>query len=167
MISAGAAGHDSRLTDHESPITNYGDIMRTDSECIFCKIVTGDVPCFKLYEDDQTIAFMDINPANEGHTLVIPKEHWEDVYAISPELLAATVQTVQKIARAVNQTLNPDGINLVQANGKGAAQSVQHFHMHILPRRVGDELKLNWGLRPGDMDAVKDVCERVKRNLPV
>ncbi|MEE8211391.1 MAG: HIT domain-containing protein, partial [Acidiferrobacterales bacterium] len=67
--------------------------MRTDSECIFCKIVTGDVPCFKLYEDDQTIAFMDINPANEGHTLVIPKEHWEDVYAISPELLAATVQT--------------------------------------------------------------------------
>jgi histidine triad (HIT) family protein len=120
-----------------------------------------------LYEDDQTVAFMDINPGNEGHALVIPKEHWEDIYAIPPELLAATVQTVQKIARAVNQTLNPDGINMVQANGKGAAQSVLHFHMHILPRRVGDELKLNWGLRPGDMGAVKDVCERVKRNLPV
>lgn len=140
--------------------------MRTDSECIFCKIVAGDIPCFKLYEDEQTLAFMDINPANEGHALVIPKEHWENVYAIPPELIAAATQTVKKVAEAVNKTLKPDGINVVQANGKGAAQSVLHFHMHILPRRIGDELKLNWGLRPGDMDAIKAVFERIKANLP-
>ena len=140
--------------------------MRTDSECIFCKIVAGDIPCFKLYEDGHTLAFMDINPGNEGHTLVITKEHWEDVYAVPPDLLAATARTLQKVAKAVDKTLSPDGINLVQANGKGAAQSIFHFHMHVLPRKLGDELKMNWGLRPGDMDAIKEVCERIKPNMP-
>ncbi len=139
--------------------------MRTDSNCIFCKIVAGEIPCVKLYEDELTMAFMDINPGNEGHALVIPKEHWEDVHAISSDLIGSTVKTVKKIATAVEETLNPDGINLVQANGKGAAQSVFHFHMHILPRRMDDELKMNWGLRPGDMDAIKEVCERIKKNL--
>lgn len=139
--------------------------MRTDSNCIFCKIIAGEIPCVKLYEDELTMAFMDINPGNEGHALVIPKEHWEDVHAISSDLIGSTVKTVKKIATAVEETLNPDGINLVQANGKGAAQSVFHFHMHILPRRMDDELKMNWGLRPGDMDAIKEVCERIKKNL--
>ncbi|MFQ5993823.1 MAG: HIT family protein [Acidiferrobacterales bacterium] len=140
--------------------------MRTDSDCIFCKIVAGEIPCFKLYEDDQTIAFMDINPANAGHALAIPKEHWEDVYAIPPELIAATSKTLKKVAEAVSKTLNPEGINLVQANGKGAAQSVLHFHMHVVPRKQGDDLRLNWGLRPGDMDVIKAVFERVKANMP-
>ncbi len=139
--------------------------MRTDPECIFCKIVAGDIPCFKLYEDDQTLAFMDINPGNEGHALVITKEHWEDIYTVPADLLAAMAKTLQKVAKAVNKTLSPDGINLVQANGKGAAQSIFHFHMHVLPRKIGDELKLNWGLRPGDMDAIKGVCERIKPNM--
>ena len=141
--------------------------MRTDANCIFCKIVAGEIPCFKLYEDDLTIAFMDINPGNEGHALVIPKEHWEDIYAIPSALAGATMQTVKKIAEAVNKTLSPYGMNLVQANGKGAAQSVFHFHMHVLPRAKDDELKLNWGLRPGDMDAIKGVHERLKKNIPV
>lgn len=140
--------------------------MRTDANCIFCKIVAGEIPCFKLYEDDLTIAFMDINPGNEGHALVIPKEHWEDIYTIPSALAGATMQTVKKIAEAVNATLSPYGMNLVQANGKGAAQSVFHFHMHVLPRAKDDELKLNWGLRPGDMDAIKGVHERLKKNIP-
>lgn len=139
--------------------------MRTDANCIFCKIVAGEIPCFKLYEDNLTLAFMDINPGNEGHALVIPKEHWEDIYAIPSALAGATMQTVKKIAEAVNETLSPYGMNLVQANGKGAAQSVFHFHMHVLPRAKDDELKLNWGLRPGDMDAIKGVHERVKKNI--
>lgn len=139
--------------------------MRTDSNCIFCKIVAGEIPCFKLFEDELTMAFMDINPGNEGHALVIPKEHWEDVHAISSDLIGSTTKTVKKIATAVEETLRPDGINLVQANGKGAAQSVFHFHMHILPRRMDDELKMNWGVRPGDMDAIKEVYERIKKNL--
>ena len=139
--------------------------MRTDANCIFCKIVAGEIPCFKLYEDDLTLAFMDINPGNEGHALVIPKEHWEDIYAIPSALAGATMQTVKKIAEAVNETLSPYGMNLVQANGKGAAQSVFHFHMHVLPRAKDDELKLNWGLRPGNMDTIKGVHERVKKNI--
>jgi histidine triad (HIT) family protein len=143
----------------------FEETMRTDSNCIFCKIIAGEIPCVKLYEDELTMAFMDINPGNEGHVLVIPKEHWEDVHAIPSDLIGSTVKTVKKIATAVEETLNPDGINLVQANGKGAAQSVFHFHMHILPRRMDDELKMNWGLRPGDMDAIKEVCERIKKNL--
>lgn len=139
--------------------------MRTDPNCIFCKIVAGEIPCFKLYEDELTMAFMDINPGNEGHALVVPKEHWEDVHAIPSDLIGSTAKTVKKIATAVQETLGPDGINLVQANGKGAAQSVFHFHMHILPRRMDDELKMNWGLRAGDTDAVKEVYERIKKSL--
>ena len=136
--------------------------MRVDDNCIFCRIVAGTVPCFKLWEDERTLAFMDVNPGNPGHALAIAKDHAENLYAIATEDLAATAQTAQRVARAVETALSPDGINLVQANGPGAGQSVFHFHIHILPRGAGDDLKLNWGHRPGDMDAIKAVFEKVK-----
>ena len=139
--------------------------MTADAECLFCKIIAGEIPCFKLLENDDTLAFMDINPANEGHALVIPKEHATDVYTVSDAAIAATVATAKKIAAAIDKTLNPDGLNLLQCNGPAAAQSVFHFHMHVLPRREGDELKLNWGLRPGDMDAIGALAERIRGNL--
>ncbi len=139
--------------------------MTADADCLFCKIIAGEIPCFKLFEDDETLAFMDINPANEGHALVIPKEHAKDVYAVSEAAITATVKTAKKIAAAVDKTLNPDGLNLLQCNGPAAAQSVFHFHMHVLPRREGDELKLNWGLRPGDMDTIGALAERIRGNL--
>jgi histidine triad (HIT) family protein len=134
-------------------------------DCIFCKIIAGEIPCFKLYEDDASLAFMDINPANEGHALVIPKEHYADVHAVSNEALASTVVTAKKIAAALDKTLGPDGMNLIQCNGPAAAQSVLHFHMHVLPRRQGDGLTLNWGLEPGDMDAIGELAERIRANL--
>jgi histidine triad (HIT) family protein len=136
--------------------------MRTDSNCIFCKIVAGQVPCFKLHEDEATLAFMDINPANPGHALAIAKEHWENLAAMPPALLGPVLAAAQRVARAVEAALKPDGINLVQANGPGAAQSVLHFHIHVLPRRMDDELKVNWGHKPGDMAAIKAVYEKVK-----
>ena len=139
--------------------------MTADADCLFCKIIAGEIPCFKLYENDETLAFMDINPANEGHALVIPKEHSRDVYTVSDTAITATVKTAKKIAAAVDKTLNPDGLNLLQCNGPAAAQSVFHFHMHVLPRREGDELKLNWGLKPGDMDAIGALAERIRGNL--
>ncbi len=139
--------------------------MTADSDCLFCKIIAGEIPCFKLFENDDTLAFMDINPANEGHALVIPKEHARDVYAVSDAAITATVKTAKKIAAAIDKTLNPDGLNLLQCNGPAAAQSVFHFHMHVLPRREGDELKLNWGIKPGDMDAIGAVAERIRGNL--
>ena len=139
--------------------------MTADTDCLFCKIIAGEIPCFKLFEDDETLAFMDINPANEGHALVIPKEHARDVYAISDAAITATVKTAKKIAAAIEKTLNPDGLNLLQCNGPAAAQSVFHFHMHVLPRQEGDQLKLNWGLKPGDMDAIGTLAERIRGNL--
>ena len=139
--------------------------MPTDSECIFCKIIAGEIPCFSLREDSETLAFMDINPANRGHALVIPKQHWQDVYTIPDSTIGAVGATARRIATAVRTALTPDGVNLVQANGSGAAQSVLHFHMHVLPRFSGDDLKLNWGLKPGDMDEIKSTCERIKAVL--
>jgi len=139
--------------------------MTADADCLFCKIIAGEIPCFKLFENDETLAFMDINPANEGHALVIPMEHATDVYAVSDAAITATVKTAKKIAAAIDKTLNPDGLNLLQCNGPAAAQSVFHFHMHVLPRREGDELKLNWGIKPGDMDAIGALAERIRGNL--
>ncbi len=137
----------------------------TDGSCIFCKIIAGQIPCFKLLEDDATIAFMDINPVNPGHVLVIPKHHAPNLMEIPTDCLAATVATAQTVARAVDKTLKPHGINLVQSNGPGAGQSVFHLHVHIIPRIAGDKLKLNWGIAPGDMDAIGAVAERIRANV--
>ena len=139
--------------------------MSSNPDCIFCKIIAGEIPCFRLYEDGDTLAFMDINPAGEGHALVIPREHGEDLHAISEGAIAATVITAKKVAAAVEKTLQPDGINLLQCNGPAAGQTVLHFHMHVLPRRDGDDLKMNWGLQPGDMDAIGALAERIRQNL--
>ncbi|HSS64442.1 MAG TPA: HIT family protein [Gammaproteobacteria bacterium] len=139
--------------------------MSASQDCIFCRIIAGEIPSFKLYEDDATFAFMDINPANDGHALVVPKDHAEDVHAVTDESISSTVITAKKIAAAVEKTVSPGGINLVQCNGPAAGQSVFHFHMHVLPRRDGDDLKLNWGLRPGDMDAIGKLAEKIKANL--
>ncbi|MGI9302985.1 MAG: HIT family protein [Gammaproteobacteria bacterium] len=139
--------------------------MRTDADCIFCKIVAGEIPCFRLFEDDQTLSFMDINPANEGHALIIPKEHWEDVYAIPDELISTVTTTAKRIAGAAQATVTPDGVNLVQCNGKGAGQSVFHFHMHVLPRWNDDGLELNWSIKPGDMQAIEELAVRIRENL--
>ena len=139
--------------------------MTHEPNCIFCKILNGDIPSFKLYEDETTFAFMDINPASEGHALVIPKEHAVNVHAVSDAAISATVLTAKKIAKAVDKALSPEGLNLLQCNGQAAAQSVQHFHMHVLPRKTGDELKLNWGLKPGDMKAIGALAERIRAYL--
>jgi len=139
--------------------------MSDTADCIFCKIVAGEIPSFKVYEDPDTLAFMDINPANEGHVLVIPKQHAADLYAVSEHAIACTARTAKKVAVAVQQCLEPAGLNLVQCNGPAAAQSVMHFHLHVLPRRNGDELKLNWGIVPGDMQAIGALAERIGARL--
>ena len=140
--------------------------MTSDPECLFCKIIAGKIPAFKLYEDEDTFAFMDINPANEGHALVVPKEHSKDLYSVSDAAIKASVLTAKKVALAVQKTVDMDGLNLVQCNGPAAAQSVFHFHMHVLPRGAQDELKLNWGLKPGDMEAIGQLAERIRANVP-
>ena len=139
--------------------------MDREPDCIFCRIVAGEIPSFKLFEDEATLAFMDINPANEGHALVIPKEHTSDLYSVPEEALARTVVAARKVAAAVAKTLNPDGLNLVQCNGPAAAQSVMHFHVHVLPRVKSDGLSMNWGLKLGDIEAIGRLAERIRANL--
>ena len=139
--------------------------MDRDPDCVFCRIVAGEVPSFKLFEDDATFAFMDINPANEGHALVIPKEHTVDLYSVSDQALARTAVTARKIADAVARTLHPGGLNLVQCNGPAAAQSVMHFHVHVLPRVEDDGLSMNWGLKLGDIEAIGKLAERIRANI--
>lgn len=139
--------------------------MADDANCVFCKIIAGTIPSFKLYEDAATLAFLDINPGNPGHALVIPKAHAANLYTSADKDLAAVMATVRRVATAIEKTVQPDGLNLLQANGPGAAQSVFHFHMHILPRRNGDELKMNWGLKPGDKGELAALAEKIRANL--
>ena len=134
-------------------------------DCIFCKIVAGEIPCFKLHEDDRILSFMDINPFNDGHCLVISKNHAHDVFESEDADLAACLIAAKRVARAVGKVVSPDGINLLQANGPGAGQSVFHFHIHVFPRRHGDEAMLNWGQRPGDMKKIGALAERIRGAL--
>ncbi|MCC7166081.1 MAG: HIT family protein [Rhodospirillales bacterium] len=135
------------------------------ADCVFCKIITGQIPSFRLYEDEHTLAFMDINPANPGHCLVVTKEHAPNLFEVTPEALAAAARTSQKVAKAVQAALAPYGLNLLQANGPGAAQSVFHLHIHIVPRAKDDNLPINWGVRPGDMAEIAKVAEKIKAAL--
>jgi histidine triad (HIT) family protein len=139
--------------------------MATDPDCIFCKIVAGQIPSFKLYEDAHTLAFLDINPANAGHSLVIPKGHAPNLIVSDDADLGKVMATVRRVAAAIDKTLSPYGINLLQANGPGAAQSVFHFHMHIVPRMKDDNLLMNWHPKPGDKAALATMAERIRANM--
>ncbi len=124
-------------------------------ECIFCRIVAGEVPARVVREDARTVAFLDISPANRGHLLVIPRAHAVDLVSITPEDLAACAHAAQDLARRLLDRLGADGVNLVNSTRAAAWQSVFHFHVHVIPRYVGDGLQAPWrdvGLDPRDAD---------------
>jgi len=135
------------------------------TDCVFCKIIAGDIPAFRVYENDDTIAFMDINPLHPGHVLVIPKEHSANVYEVSDEAIAAAARTARRVARAVNAVVEPDGLNVLQCNGPAAGQSVFHFHMHVLPRRLDDGAALNWEVIPGNMEEIGALAEKIRARI--
>lgn len=110
--------------------------------CIFCKIVAGEIPAHNVYEDDNALAFLDILPASRGHTLVIPKQHAESLFDISPASLAAVTAAAQTVARILRQKLAADGMNVFQNNGAAAGQDVFHYHVHLLPRWEGQPASL-------------------------
>jgi len=139
--------------------------MSSEADCIFCRIVAGTIPCVRLHEDAETLAFMDINPVHDGHCLVIPKVHYPTIFDITPDAAAAASRAVAKLAAAVQRALAPDGMNLLQANGPGAAQSVRHVHWHVLPRRNGDGLLMNWQPKPGDLAQITAIAERIRAEL--
>ena len=126
-----------------------------DPDCLFCKIVAGELPATIVAEDERTISFMDINPATRGHALVIPRAHARDLYAIDPDDLRAVALAAQRLATRVRDKLGADGVNLLNSNGAAAWQTVFHFHVHVIPRYDGDPLRLPWVPGPGDMDEIK------------
>lgn len=134
-------------------------------DCVFCAIVAGQAPAAVIYQDSHTMAFMDINPVAEGHALVIPKEHVRDIYEIDPDIAAAVMRTTVKIAGAIHAVLQPDGINLFQANGRAANQSVFHFHVHVIPRRWDDGIRPPWRLKPGNWDAITQIAAAIRAQL--
>lgn len=134
-------------------------------DCVFCKIRDGQIPSFKIYEDARTLGFMDINPVNEGHCLVATKAHAATLFDTAVEDLQAAVATAKKVAEALKATLNPDGLNVLQANGKAAFQSVPHFHLHLIPRWEGDGKGFDWQLVRGDMDKIRATGDRIKLAL--
>ncbi len=136
-------------------------------DCIFCKIIKGEAPCFKVYEDEKVIAFADINPTTEGHTLVVPKEHAENLYEISPESLSAVHVASKKIIHAIRKALDPVGVVALQLNGRGVNQLVMHYHLHLIPRGKDDPPlnASNCGSNPGDMAELKKTADRIAAAL--
>ena len=133
--------------------------------CIFCAIAAGQAPAIVVYEDEHTLAFMDINPATRGHVLVIPRRHARDLLDVSEEDLQHVMRTVQRVARAVDGALQPDGINLIQANRIAAFQSVYHFHVHVIPRWFGDGIAPPWRHAPGDPQVLQELGAKIRTAL--
>lgn len=132
-------------------------------DCVFCKIVRGELPCFKVYEDEKVIAFEDIHPVNPGHTLVVPKQHAENLYEIAPEDLTAVHLASQKVIGAMRKALQPTGVAAIQLNGRGVNQIVMHYHLHLIPRSADDPplAASHWNARQGDMGAIKETAEKI------
>lgn len=135
-------------------------------DCIFCKIIAGEIPSIKVFEDEHTLSFMDINPLSEGHLLIVPKKHFVDLFEADEGALGHVMATAHRVAVAMRTALAIDSLNIVQANGRWAVQSVPHFHLHLIPRRENDGLGLDWGLEPGDVAAVRAAGEAISKALP-
>jgi histidine triad (HIT) family protein len=128
---------------------------------IFSRIVSGEIPALKIYEDDQTLAFLDINPGSRGHALVISKDEYPDLYSIPPATLAAATRTVQRVALALRAVLQPDGMNIIQNNGAAAGQTVFHYHVHLIPRWEGDHAVGGWQPHSADQAELRALAEQL------
>jgi histidine triad (HIT) family protein len=137
--------------------------MPADPDCLFCKIVAGEIPSTVVDSDDRTVSFMDISPATRGHTLVVPRNHARNVLDIDPEDLAACAVAAQRLARKATENLGADGVNLLNSCGPVAWQTVFHFHVHVIPRYEGDPLRLPWQPKEGDQDEIRAAAEELQR----
>lgn len=135
------------------------------ADCVFCKIRDGQIPSAKVYEDERTFAIMDINPLNPGHTLVIIKAHEPTLLDADTADLAAAIAAAKRVARALRDALKPDGLNVMQANGAAAFQSVPHLHLHLIPRFVRDGKGFDWSLVPGNRDEILANAEKIRAAL--
>lgn len=135
------------------------------NDCVFCRIRDGDIPANRIFEDDRTMAFLDINPGNEGHALAVTKAHAETIFDVDDEDLKAVALAAKRLARAVRAALQPDGLNLIQTNGAAAGNTVPHLHIHVLPRWTDDRKLRFWPPEPGDPAQLRTTAERIRAAL--
>ncbi len=133
--------------------------------CVFCKIRDGQIPSMKVYEDLRTLCIMDINPLNPGHCLVLTKAHATTIFDAEVADLQAAIATAKRVALALRETLEPDGLNMLQANGPAAFQSVPHYHLHLIPRWTRDGKGFDWTLVPGDRAEIATTGEKLRAAL--
>jgi len=132
------------------------------SDCLFCGIVAGDVPGQIVDSDEHTVAFMDISPATRGHALVVPREHSDDLIDISDEDLERTMVAARRLARRMEEVLEPDGFNILNSCRPAAWQTVFHFHVHVVPRYENDPLELPWVPSEGDSDEIEQIADKIR-----
>ena len=134
-----------------------------DPNCIFCKVIAGELPSELVDSDERTVTVMDINPATRGHVVVIPREHSEDLLAVSDDDFVASMHAVRRIVDRMRETLEPAGFNVLNNMGRAAWQSIFHFHVHVIPRYADDPLELPWLPEPADPDELAAVASELRR----
>ena len=138
--------------------------MKKD-DCIFCKIANGEIPSATVYEDSVCRVILDVNPANKGHALIIPKEHFDDIYSIDAETAAKIFTIATEVAKAQKAELNPDGLNILQNNGEAAGQTVFHFHMHLVPRYIKDNVTMTWIPGKADTEELSTLSKALRKRI--
>ncbi len=136
-----------------------------DSDCIFCKIAAGEIPCVKILEDDSSIAFLDTGPLADGHTLLIPKGHYVTVDEMPADVAAAVLRHLPALGRAVRSALGCEGYNILQNNGSVAHQVVPHVHFHVIPRNSGDKFHFNWPAGTYPQGRIEQLAEAIRKEL--
>lgn len=135
------------------------------SDCVFCKIVAGQIPSTRVYEDEHSLAFMDIGQVNPGHVLVAVKKHADNLYALEDAQAAAVARAGLRVARAIRDAFKPEGLSVYQANGKAAGQTVFHYHIHLLPRHAGDGMELTWPVKNPPREKLEDYAAKIRAAL--
>ena len=134
-------------------------------DCIFCKIANGEIPSATVYEDSVCRVILDVNPANKGHALIIPKEHFDNIYSIDAETAAKIFTIATEVAKAQKAELNPDGLNILQNNGEAAGQTVFHFHMHLVPRYIKDNVTMTWIPGKADTEELSTLSKALRKRI--
>lgn len=140
-------------------------VPMTRDDCIFCKMVAGQIPVTKIYEDDIVLAFLDIGPVSDGHTLVIPRQHFERLHDCPAELLGQVASRLGKVAGAVSDAMNSEGYNVLCNNGRAAGQLVEHLHFHIIPRNTGDGVFDRWPAYKYTNGKIETIADKIRENL--
>lgn len=135
------------------------------NDCIFCRIIAGQIPSTRLYDDDEVVAFMDIGQVNPGHVLVAPKKHAANLFELEEAQAAVVAKVCARIARALKAAFGPEGLSVYQANGKAAGQTVFHYHVHLVPRHEGDGMALTWPVKNPPRDKLEEYAAKIRSRL--